>query len=165
MAPAARLRAARLQARMSRASGCVRRSAAFLGTATSLRKNTRQALERLGRLLKTRGDLIGVGPRRRVQALRQREQRLLAFRVRDALDDAFPYDAIPLCQERDLFVRRLALDLRRDCRSRSLLGLLRLRSFRRHLAGRAFPRASGLGCGLDNLLIVENRAPVELDVR
>jgi hypothetical protein len=127
-----------------------------------------------------RRDLVGVGPRRRIETLRKRNQHLAPARIGGAFDDVVAQDRVPVGEEADLCIRGVALDLRRHGKPR----LWRSdRSFgpgyrggrsgrRRRWRGRHFVVAPLALAGpplidrrLDDLPVFEHRRPVEFNLR
>ena len=90
-------------------------------------------------------DLIHVGPRGRIEALGERNEHLLASRIRNALRDSVPDDGMPAHEKRDLLVRGRPLDLRRNRGSWHGLLRLRLMRFGRRLGRRALAGTTRLG--------------------
>jgi hypothetical protein len=61
----------------------------------------RQPLQRVGCLLKTGRDLVGIGPRCRIEPFGKRKQRLLPLAILRALRNLLADRGVPLRQKRD----------------------------------------------------------------
>src|SRR4051812_14801968 len=83
---------------------------AFFRAPPTLREHVRQALQGFAGVLQSGSDLIRIGPRRRIEALAQREKRLLPRGLRRALLNLLARDGIPPGEKGDLLVRRRADD-------------------------------------------------------
>ena len=138
--PALRLRRGRLSLAWSAPVRTLRAPRA----PAAAREDAREPLERLRRLLQSRGDLIRVGPRSGIQPFGERQQRLAPRRIGRALRNPLAHDRIPPRQERDLLVGRGAFDRRRDGRTRRAgVAAVRLRGGRSRRRRGALRRRSG----------------------
>ena len=149
--------------------------------AAAARKDMRQPFERLARLLQSGRDLIGVGPRRRIQALRQRVQRLAPRRVADPpvdplADRGYHSARNAICSSgvAPAIVDGIGFRPRRPpsgggphgtgCRLRARGADRRRRALLAAPSPRLRPPPALFDRRFDDLLVVADRLPVERDV-